>query len=505
MLRLRRSVFTLIGLMSCALVGMTPAPAIAQRVDPLEASRRILQRATEPQRDGSHLSLLFALRQLRDPDLQPFFTQLVQSTHWQIQVHGVLGLGEISTTKRIDEMLVRRLQPPAQDAVIATALDLELLSPEQFDAILAWDDLQPMARLVLLSELVSMNKPVNREQLLALSEGPDDPITALASCLLVQLGEKGSFATFKSRLASMEARKKNEIELWTIEAIRRYKLTACLPWVRELVDRSTETNELAYRGIYALLELDEPTGMAAWAQRLGNSPTYAQRVRFAMLLLASQAESSAKAFDRLNPAADEELLQRMIAVGKAMLGTGDFTTAMTQLIAANHSKSTEWAMEYLTTIPDEQAAPIYTQLVDRITDQSTSDHVALAVTAASRLHRTDPNAVMTRLAASTDDSSLQQALLLGLFETEAAAVGETARTIRRIGSSRADSLALLLVAKHSKAMQPADIEQLGKIASGGGNVSEVLQVQAAWMYLKHTGQAASSLALLFPAATARQD
>src|SRR5262245_4009222 len=74
----------------------------AQAVDPNEGAIRIMKRAASAQRDGGHLPLLFALRQLRDPDLKPFFTQLAQSDDWQIQVHAVLGLAEIDPSKRID-------------------------------------------------------------------------------------------------------------------------------------------------------------------------------------------------------------------------------------------------------------------------------------------------------------------------------------------------------------------------------------------------------------------
>ena len=81
---------------------------------------------------------------------------------------------------------------------------------------------------------------------------------------------------------------------------------------------------------------------------------------------------------------------------------------------------------------------------------------------------------------------MQQTILLGLFETRSLAVGEAASRLRRIGLGRADSLALLLIAKHSTNISDQDRRQIGAIASGGGRVSDVLQIQAAWLYLKHS-------------------
>lgn len=496
----RRNGFGIHHVMAMIFAVMLPAlPATAaQNVDPADASKSLLQRTTSPQRDGSHLSMLFALRQIHDPDLQPFFSQLVASPHWQIQVHGVLGLAEISESGQIDPAIISQLAPAAQDAVIATALDLDMLPPELFDLILASEELQPMARLVLLAELVLLNKPVNRDHLMALSNEPEDTVAGLSSCLLMQLGEPAPFAAFRSRLAAIEARRRDDVEVWIVEAIRRYKLTACVPWLREFVDRKETPPEQAYRGVFALLELDEPVGMAAWAQLLGSAPSYQQKVKFALLLLASKAKSTATAFNRLNPAPDEELLIRLIAVGRAISNQTDLAGPLLHLLEMNHLKSIEWAMEYIATLPDDVAARIYGPLIDRLESNDTGEQVTLAVAATTRLFKIDSSQVFTRLRNAPDDGTTQQAILLGLLESNDPAVGEAARTIRRIGSGRADSLALLLMAKHIKNLDKADIDQLGTIASGGGRVSEVLQAQAAWMYLKHIGQAQQSIALCFP-------
>src|SRR5262245_59927415 len=99
----------------------------AQPVDATEGAVRILRRAVHIQRDGSHLPLLFALRPLRDPDLKPVFLRMVGQDDWQVQVHAVRGLAETDPTKHVDPALIRQLKPHAQEAVIATGLDLELI------------------------------------------------------------------------------------------------------------------------------------------------------------------------------------------------------------------------------------------------------------------------------------------------------------------------------------------------------------------------------------------
>jgi hypothetical protein len=109
----------------------------------------------------------------------------------------------------------------------------------------------------------------------------------------------------------------------------------------------------------------------------------------------------------------------------------------------------------------------------------------------------DPDWVFEQLKKAEDDSLMQQSILLGMFQFDSPRVGEAAAQLRRIGSGRADSLALLLIAKHSPTLSADDLKQLGIIASGGGQVSDVLQVQAAWFYIKHTDNIQTALGSIF--------
>src|SRR5262245_38901373 len=78
-------------LCAIALVASAGGHAVGQVIaDPYESSIGMLRQATTPQRDGSHLPLLFALRQLRDPDLKSLFLQITQQSgekgDWPVQV-----------------------------------------------------------------------------------------------------------------------------------------------------------------------------------------------------------------------------------------------------------------------------------------------------------------------------------------------------------------------------------------------------------------------------------
>jgi hypothetical protein len=486
-------------LAGCAAVLLAAAPLFAQVVDPTEAALRILRRAVSVQRDGSHLPLLFALRQLHDPDLRPLFEKLLPSEQWQIQVHGALGLAETSDDKTLDIEVLKSLAPQAQDAAIATGLDLDLLSAGQLPQILAWPELQPMARLVALAELVSLEQAAPADQLRDLCMDDDVRVASLAAALLAQSGDSSALTSLRARLDNFPRDRKLETDAWLLDAIRRYRLTACADWVKQILDTPPVQSELAHRAVFTLLTIAPQAGIEAWKRQLAESPAMHHRVRYALILLGCSASVPTSVYDQLQVQRDEELLARIVSVGKALATKSDPVQAIIYLLDAQHMKSTEWAMEHTPKLPDEQAARIYAHLIDRLADEkSDGEAVALAVRASAKLMTLDPEGVFARLGRAPDDGVQQQAILLGMFETDLPRAAEAARTVKRLGTGRADSLALLLIAKYSPALEQSDIDLLGKIASGGGRISEVLQVQAAWLYLKHTKQLDKSMTALFP-------
>lgn len=476
-----------------------PGPDFS-RDESTAAAVGMLRRAVTPDRDGSHLPLLFALRQLRDPDLKSLFYQLAQSGDWQMQVHAVLGLGEIDPNHRVDPWLMTKIEPQAQEAVVATGLDLKLIGPDQITEILKWDKLSPSARLFLLAEQISLGQKTDPAEVAKLVGADDDNTAALAACLAAQLGDPAPLQAIPARLAKLNDNARDAVRLWLLEGVRRYHLVAAKGWVESVLSEPSLEPEVAYRAVFSLLGIDVDAGMKAWERQMGAQPSYQQRVRYGMVLLATGASVPVSAYDRLVKGSDDELVLKMAAVGRAISTGTDQSAALEELIDLSHMKSVEWAMDHLEEIPKEQAAAVYAHLIDRLGDKPSAqgDAIALAVRAVSKLFAIDPNDVLARLRAAPDDELLQQTILLGLFETDAQDVGKAAASLRRIGSGRADSLALLLMAKHLKGLSTEDVQKLGSIAGGGGRVSAILQVQAAWMYLKQTGQIEMTLASVFP-------
>jgi len=484
---------------SCGLGLLLCLPAMAQPTpgDFFEASVRHLRRAAIAQRDGSHLPRLFALRQLGDPTLKPLLYQLAHHEEWQVQVHAVLGLAEIDEPNRIDPWLVTQTDPRAHEHLIANAIDMDLIGPEEMRQLLAWEELQPIPRLLLLGELMVAGEPVDREAVVRLAASANDRVACLASILLTQLGDGSALSVCSDRLAAVPARDRTRHLLWMLEAIRQYQVTAAGPWVRQLLGKSDLEEDVVYWGLFTALVLEAETGLPLWRQRLGANPSYRDQVRYGMLLLAAGTDIPPSAYRRLT--SEEGLIRRMAETGLALSSGRDPTDELKALLDLGHLRTANWAMDVLKDLPDDQAAKVYEHLIADVKADGIgqSERNARAVEATARLFEIDPDRVVKRLAEAGDDSLAQEVLLLGLFNSHSAAAGAAAQHVRRIGAGRADSLALLLIARHAEALEEDDLRQLGMIAAGGGRVSEGLQMQAAWLYLKHAHRIDQALSRVF--------
>ena len=467
---------------------------------PDEAAVATLRRAVTKQPDGSHVPLVFALRQLRDPDLKPLFYQLAQSGDGQSQVQAVLALAEIDPTKKVDVWLISQIQDQAQEMVIANALDLEMISPQQIEQILSQDSLNPMARLMLMAEqLLAGQSNIDANELDVLSKSEDEYVAGFASILLAQLGQPAQWTAYQKTIEAQKLNSRTRLTLWLLDAIGRYKITKFSDWVRAQGTASDADEAVTFRAVYAMLQMDPAAGLDLWSKAVGDKPSAGTQARYALTLLAVSEDLPPQAFDRLRVAGADSLVLDMAEAGTAVASDTDPSASLIALLKTGHLKTTDWVMTAVEDLKPEHAAKVYKFLIEQV-DVSTSaqtDPVGLATKSVAKLVEIDPSWVLERLRAAEDDSVLQQTLLLGMFQSDSPLVGEAAAQVRRIGSGRADSLALLLIAKHAKSLDPEDLKKLGTIASGGGQVSDVLQVQAAWFYIKHTNNIQTALGSIF--------
>ena len=482
-----------------AVIAMAAAAAPDRAVS---ASTRHLQSAVQRQPNDRDLLLLSSLRQLRDPRIRAFFLQLAQNGRPMARIHAILGLAEIDPSGHIDPWLISRLDfPDARYATIENAIQLDLIDTPQMKELLGWDDLEAKSRVLLYARIMTTDEPVDRAALADLAAHTELDVAGLATCLLAQLGDPETFNTYRTNLATVPDELRNRLLAALWGAIRAYELDALLDWIDETIGQGDLHPQVTAQGVLTMLVLDPDRGAALWSRALGADPTYSMTVRYALILLDAGTAVPTSAYDRL--AGDDPLLSRMANAGLALASGIDVASTLIELVDLGHAGTMRWVLKVARDLDDTQASRLYGHLIDTI---DTGDRHAAArrakvsFVAASRLFDIDPDALIERLDRAPENSLMQEAILLGLLESTSSAAAQAARRINRSGFSRADSLATILIAKHSEQLTPAELQQLGVIAAGGGKISEMLRAQAAWLYLRHADQIEQALVTVFATA-----
>lgn len=513
-------------------IGPFGSTAWAQEPVDLEAGAiRQLRKATVYRANGLHHSLLLALRDLRDPTMKPLFQSLVQADHWSIQLDAILGLAELSDEGRVDPWLLAKLRSDRDRADgVRVALELGLLQRPEIEKILAWDDLASVARVVLLAEYRRLGGTPDHAMLTRLATNPDPPVAGLAACLLAEGppppssgGAAGSdtapaaapaptsapadpaaLAAFAKTLDALSAEDRDAAIEEVANAARRYQLTSAIDLLAPRVDGSNDSPGPQESVVGLALALDAKRGLTLWKTGLGKEPSQSKRVRYGLILLLNATRVPADSFDSLLPpkgkaasasASSDPLLAAMVAAGKAMASGREPAKALTALYDMGHRRCCRWVLTAADELDTAGARSVYLHVIDRldVPKERTADALVDAIEASARLIERDPEALRERLLGAADDGPKQEAMLLGLANSRSPAAATAAESATRLGAGRADTLALVVLARHRDSLSPDELRQLGLVAGGGGQIDESLRAQAAWLYLRHLGKLEQSL------------
>lgn len=500
----------------------------AQAPEPEQAAVAQLRKATTFSSNGLHHALLLALRDLRDPTMRPFFVSLVQAEHWSIQLDAILGLAELDENGLIDPWLLGRLRNETDriDA-IRVVLQMEMVDRERVEWLLQNEDLPAVGRVILLAEQHRLGGTPDDAALQRLAGNPDPVIAGLATLILAQIDiargapatAGGPLATYSQTLKALPALERDAVIEELAAAARRYRLPSAIDLLAFRVTGEPDAPGPQESVVGMALALDPARGVPLWRKAIGERrpavagtagedaarADQARRVRFGLILLINATQVPAEVFDVIPGAARaadaDPLLASMAAAGRAVASNTEPASAIIDLYEMGHRRSARWAMDVASRLGAQHATRVYRHVIDQIDvrESRTPERRADAIDAASQLVERDAAALAAILAAAEDDGPKQEAILLGLANSRSPAAAELAASVRRIGMGRADSLALLVVARGAAkpgstiTLTPSDLRHLGIIAGGGGGVDETLRAQAAWLYLRLSNRLESAL------------
>ncbi len=495
--------------MTCLLAGLMfqvqSSPVLAQDNQhdaTLRTARFLLGNAQRPTREGRHHLLLRSLRQLRDPALQPLFEHLLDTDVPSLRIHGFLGLIESSDSGQVDLSQLASVKDERLAAeMINAAMDNELLSPEQARQILQWQNFDPTARLLVASRLLELGKFDQAELLRESARHESLAVRSFAGVLLMQLGDAQGIALLEALNKSDDPRKDNLRETLCRAALRQ-QLDKAGPWGMELATEPGVSARTGLAGLQVAMRFNAPGAYDFWQRTFTSTSDLAQQMRLALLALELSPWVPGSLFDVLIKH-DDSVIAQVGGTGKAVATQTDLPTQIGALIALQHPMAGDWAVRFARKqAPLESVVAIVTAVLDaydgppRHQAQRFDDVVAAVQVLIERTPQSSLQLLPPRLSAQPQRKEFQQAILLGLIRSRPTTSFNPAVVIEGLPTfTHPDvaALALLLQTKNSDKLTPGQLEQLAVVVRGGGEIPETLRLQAAWTWLKHTGQSGEVL------------
>lgn len=472
---------------------------VAGQDDRFDDAVRSLRKVTQARPDGEHIRLLSSLRQLRDPALEPLFSALTQVPEPSIQVNAILGLAELSEAQRIDVWKLSRISSLRYQAVaLLEAFDAQLVGSEELLEILRWPSVNEELSVRVWLILVYLDQSQDTSGLQALLQDAEIPLTrAYVALALMQAGQtEGCEAALKA-LDDLPGALLDQALREMLGTVNRLRFDACSQWVRSLLDRDNLSPTTSSSGLAALLKIAPSSGEEVWKARYESATGIAQRMHLAVLLLLASDTVSPEVFSAMD---DEEfdLLRDISNAGSATARGEEAVEECLVLVEHHNPPTSEWVLNHAKTLAPASAARLYWALIRDTYEgrAALNERLELARQSADELARIDISMLGDLLTEARQQHRRLtiDAILLGAIASQNSASLQLVEGDMDWDSNRARSLAVILKAHHSTALDAEAVEQLSLVFRGAGSIASPGEVQAAWLYLKLTNQHGQALA-----------
>jgi hypothetical protein len=478
---------------------LTAAPVRAdERSETTNSAIMLLRTSMQVHRNGQHNVLLRALRQMHDPELEPLFSELAQRDVPELKLHGLLGLAECSPERKIDLVRFAALENiGAQAQLIGAALDADLVNDEQARQIMNWDQIDPAVKLVLAAPLVKNKNLPSVEPLRASAKDENIAKRGVALVMLQQLSEPGALDGLREIARSADNKRDRTLEMM-LQTAYQYEFDRVGPWALEVATQPGVTSHLGIAALRTAMRFGAPGATDVWKQQFESSPDPSVRTRLALEALRLSPWMEPGLYAPLIKSEDPVIKQIGVA-GEAIASKQRIAESMVELIKQGNAFANGWAIAYARKFAAEADAKVI--LMELIHAAETGEgwkaqRLADAVAAVEMLMevapKEGPQLIRPILANEKTDPKVAQAILLGLLGSNGtsheAAEGLTFR------DPLTSNLAVVLLAKTGRALNNEQLRDLSLVVRGGGVKQEPVRIQAAWIYLKMTGQSREALA-----------
>ncbi len=480
-----------------ALVVIAVGGPCAAQDDAAEQATWLLKKATLVHRDSFHNVLLRALRQMRDADLEPLFSELVQRPDPEMKLHGILALAEISPDRRLDLALVADLKDAAMQAqLVSAAIDGDLLEVGDARQLLSWPGLDASVRVIVAARLVHEGQKVDPAVLDEAVTAENPALRGMAAMIQLELGRAEAMKGL-DEIRQEPPPVRRQVCALLLQTAERYEFHSVGPWAMSFATGDDAGTALGYQGLRLAMASGVEQSINTWLHRYDTADRAVERIRLAMLAIDLAERIDPRVFDPLLN--DDVPLVRLIGeTGKALAAKRGGREAIGELIEQNHAIVSRWAYNWAGEQDEATARPVLVKLVRASAtgpDRFRAQRLELAVLATQSLYDNgdESRRALRRLIAEMPTMT-QEAMLMGLIRSHDDQVTRMVEHIDEWDSKMAAAMALLLRAKHGQKLNEDEMRHLALIVRGGVGLQEPLRAQAAWTYLKLTRQNRVALA-----------
>ena len=488
-------------LLAMTILGLSPVVATAQEVDETTRSALFLvENSTRTDPDGRHSEAITALRKLHDPALAPLFDWLARSQNPSQKIHGLLGLAECSQEQELDLVRMAAIDNPAMQAeILSAAMDNDLLPPHQAQQLVNWPDMDSAVKTLVAARLVRDRQFSDVDLLLDAAQSENLARKGLAGLLLMQL-ERPEGLEVLLALDEHKDTQHDDVRLMLLETAVRYQFHRVAPWATKVCTEPGVDSRVGLLALKASIRFGAPRGANIWKNRFATTSDPADRTRLALLALGL-APYVDRGFFKPLEADTDPLIHQIGQAGRAIASNHQVDIEVIRLIELHHPMVNRWALSYAER--DAQAGDAQVILLGMIMAYDDAQKVnpreasASVISATRKLCTHHPTAAASYLrpilADPRTDPGLTQGILQGLLRCRASEAEPVIAGLTPPSEMATHNLWIVLLARCTLPMTQTQTDVLKLLVRGGGGLDVTLRLQAAWSYLKRTGQTNAAL------------
>lgn len=446
-------------------------------------------------------TLIVGLRTLEDPRLSPLFAAMADAKRWEAQIHGVLGMAELSPSRRVNFVVVSEIKnPQVRSVVIAEAVKQELVDAAGLREMLAIPGLDANVRMVMLATIRRLGGEVKAEEFDAVVGELDAGQIGLrvyGSLLAAQeRGEDGTAVWALLEEAKSEAARE-AIASVVLRQIRDDGLTSVTGFVDKAWAWSRGKPPIELEVVGAMMAQSMDRGVAAWNELWSASSSPAQRFLLAGLLVEFAPKCAPSVFEPV-VATDDVYLRRLGVLGAAVADGSPFGGPLFEVLSGEHRLSSSAAIVAMRGTTVERRAAASADAIERVqARERRSAAPRWAFELARALVRDDLSKMTAAIdsAVAAGDARLVELLLTAVVEADPVNPWVD-RAAPEMPDRRTSALAALIAARASggKDLTPEQVALVRRIALGRELLPPAMRVQAAWLALCAEGQEREALA-----------